>query len=51
MLPITFTDANFQGAHPNQDDPMVITIEIEIFAVKKVFVDQGSSVDILYWKT
>jgi len=27
---------------------MVITVEIENYAVKKVFMDQGSSVDILY---
>jgi len=30
---------------------MVITVEVENFAVKKVLIDQGSSVDILYWKT
>ena len=51
MPPITFSDADFQGTDPNQDDPMVITIEVESFAVKKVLIDQGSSVDILYWKT
>ncbi|XP_027912513.1 uncharacterized protein LOC114171939 [Vigna unguiculata] len=51
MPPITFSDVDFQGTDPNQDDPMVITIEVENFAIKKVLIDQGSSVDILYWKT
>ncbi|XP_027911521.1 uncharacterized protein LOC114170230 [Vigna unguiculata] len=51
MPPITFSDSDFQGTSPNQDDPMVITVEVENFVVKKVLIDQGSSVDILYWKT
>lgn len=51
MPPITFIDSDFTGSDPNQDDPMVITVELQSFAVKKVLVDQGSSVDILYWKT
>ena len=32
----------------NQDNPMVMTVEVEYFVVKMVLVDQGSSVDILY---
>jgi len=51
MPPITFTNADFKGVDPQQDDPMVITVEIENFAVMKTLVDQGSSVDILYWST
>jgi len=30
---------------------MVITVQIDKFAITKVLVDQGNSVDILYWKT
>jgi len=51
MPSITFTDADFKGIDLAQDDSMVITIEIENFAVMKTLVDQGSSIDILYWKT
>ncbi|XP_068475257.1 uncharacterized protein [Phaseolus vulgaris] len=49
--PITFTDEDFTAIDPSQDDPMVITVEIDKFAIAKVLVDQGSSVDILYWET
>jgi len=49
--PITFTDDDFTAIDPAQDDPMVITVEIDKFAIAKVLVDQGSSVDILYWET
>ena len=47
--PITFTDEDFTAIDPAQDDPMVITVEIDKFAIAKTLVDQGSSVDILYW--
>jgi len=48
MPPIIFIDDDFHGLDHQQDDPMVITIEIENYAIKKVLFDQGSSVDILY---
>jgi len=51
MPPVTFTDADFQDMDHEQNDPMVITLEIENFTVKKVLIDQGNSVDILYWAT
>jgi len=51
MPPIVFTNDDFHGLNHQQDDPMVIIVKIENYAVKKVLVDQGSSVDILYWAT
>ncbi|XP_014496696.1 uncharacterized protein LOC106758272 [Vigna radiata var. radiata] len=51
MLPITFTDDDFHAPDLEQDDPMVITVEIARYEVGKVLVDQGSSANILYWKT
>jgi len=51
MPPITFTNNDFTAIDPVEDDHMVITVEINKFEITKVLVDQGSSVDILYWKT
>ena len=49
--PITFTDDDFKGVDYRQDDLMVISVDIDKFTIRKTLVDQGSSVDILYWKT
>lgn len=46
--PITFTNTDFQGVDPKQNDPMVIIIEIKNFVVKKILVDQGRLVYMLY---
>ncbi|XP_014511473.1 uncharacterized protein LOC106770166 [Vigna radiata var. radiata] len=51
MPPITFSNEDFHAPEPEQDDPTVITVEIVRYGVSKVLVDQGSSVNILYWKT
>lgn len=48
---ITSTDDDFVGTDPNQDDPMVISVELANFMVKKTLVDQGSSTDVLYYIT
>ena len=49
--PITFTNDDFTAIDPAQDDPMVIMVDIDKFAIAKVLVDHGSSIDILYWET
>jgi len=51
LPPMLFTDEDFQEIDPDHDDPMVITVEIAEYAVMKTLVDQGSSVDILFWDT
>jgi len=51
MPPITFTDEDFKAPNLDHDDPMVISIEIAEYGIGKVLADQGSSVNILYWKT
>jgi len=51
LPPMLFTDEDFQEIDPDHDDLMVITVEIAEYAVMKTLVDQGSSVDILFWDT
>jgi len=51
MSPIAFTEDDFKGVDYQQDDSMVISVDIDRFTIRKTLVDQGSSVDTLYWKT
>lgn len=48
MPDITVTSVDFKGVHPEQDEPMVITIEVVGCLVRKTLIDQGSSTDILF---
>ncbi|KAJ1404086.1 hypothetical protein SESBI_26823 [Sesbania bispinosa] len=48
---ITFTNDDFQGIQPHQDDPMVIEVLMAKYRVQRVLIDQGSSADVLYWST
>lgn len=42
---ITFTTKDAESIEPHDDDPMVITVIITRFGLKKVLIDQGSSVN------
>jgi len=47
---LSFTNTDFKAINTKQDDPTMIKVEIECFAIKKVLVNQGSSIEILYWE-
>lgn len=51
MPVITFSEEDFHAPDLDQDDPMVITAMVARYQVGKVLIDQGSSANILYWKT
>jgi len=48
MSDITFFDRDFKCTDTYQDDSMVIAVEVANCDIKKMLVDQGSSVDVLY---
>ncbi|XP_020230858.1 uncharacterized protein LOC109811505 [Cajanus cajan] len=47
---ISFSDSDYEGVTPHEDDPIVISEIVMGYNVKRVLVDQGSSTDILFWK-
>ncbi|XP_057443927.1 uncharacterized protein LOC130736096 [Lotus japonicus] len=46
--PITFTPQDFDHVTPHDNDHIVVTLPGNNYVTKKVFLDQGSSVDIIY---
>ena len=48
---ISFSEEDARGTHQPHDDALVITMNIVGFTTKRVMVDNGSSVDILYLQT
>ncbi|KAK6153353.1 hypothetical protein DH2020_012992 [Rehmannia glutinosa] len=46
---ITFTDEDLEGIFTPRDDPMVVSLTIANYEVKRVLVDNGSSADILFY--
>ena len=47
-ISITFGEASSEGTSQPHDDALVVTSRIGGFLVKRVMVDQGSGVEILY---
>ena len=44
---ITFSKKYVTGIHPHNDDLMVIVIKSKDWEIKRVLVDEGSTVDVL----
>ncbi|GAV71982.1 hypothetical protein CFOL_v3_15471, partial [Cephalotus follicularis] len=45
---ISFSKADYEGVRLPHDDPVVVTLMIELFTTKRILIDSGSSADILY---
>ena len=46
--PIAFNDDDLEGTIQSHDDALVVTARINGFLVKRVLIDQGSSVEVMY---
>ncbi|GAV65651.1 hypothetical protein CFOL_v3_09165, partial [Cephalotus follicularis] len=45
---ITFSEADYEGVRLPHDDPVVVTLLVELLTMKRILIDSGSSADILY---
>ncbi|GAV67514.1 hypothetical protein CFOL_v3_11019, partial [Cephalotus follicularis] len=45
---ITFSAVDYEGVRLPHDDPVVVTLLVELFTMKRILIDSGSSADILY---
>ncbi|GAV62148.1 hypothetical protein CFOL_v3_05672, partial [Cephalotus follicularis] len=45
---ITFSEVDYEGVRLPHDDPVVVTLLVKLFTMKKILIDSGSSTDILY---
>ncbi|GAV72455.1 hypothetical protein CFOL_v3_15943, partial [Cephalotus follicularis] len=45
---ISFSEADYEGVRLPHDDPVVVTLIVELFTMKRILIDSGSSADILY---
>ena len=48
LVLITFSEANLKGMSQPYDDTLIMTSRIDRFLVKKVMINQGSAVEIMY---
>ena len=48
LVPIIFGETNLEGTSQPHDDALVVTLRIGGFLVKRVMIDQGSGVEIMY---
>ncbi|XP_019432723.1 PREDICTED: uncharacterized protein LOC109339687 [Lupinus angustifolius] len=46
--PITFDDRDYEGVVRGHDDPLVITAKLNNKKVSRLFIDQGSSADVIF---
>ncbi|GAV56867.1 hypothetical protein CFOL_v3_00408 [Cephalotus follicularis] len=45
---ISFSEVNYEGVRLPHDDPVVVTLEVTLFTMKRILLDSGCSTDILY---
>ncbi|GAV61698.1 hypothetical protein CFOL_v3_05224, partial [Cephalotus follicularis] len=45
---ISFSEADYEGVRLPHDDPVVVTLQVALFTMKRILIDSGSSADILY---
>ncbi|GAV74765.1 hypothetical protein CFOL_v3_18245, partial [Cephalotus follicularis] len=45
---ISFSEADYEGVRLPHDDPVVVTLLVELFTIKRILLDSGNSADILY---
>ncbi|GAV74321.1 LOW QUALITY PROTEIN: hypothetical protein CFOL_v3_17801, partial [Cephalotus follicularis] len=45
---ISFSEADYEGVRLPHDDPVVVTLLVELFTMKRILIDNGSLADILY---
>ncbi|GAV76920.1 hypothetical protein CFOL_v3_20393, partial [Cephalotus follicularis] len=45
---ITFSEVDYEGVRLPHDDPVVVTLLVELFTMKRILIDSDSSADILY---